>query len=97
MKGEKTVTRIGRYQVTFSIPHGESFVAFFVEDILDLGHAQMIERALLDGGCASVYISVRTENKEQPFVAVYPSSLPANHVLEKVRETISGWNRSPIC
>lgn len=91
------MTRIGRYRVTFSIPHGESFVAFFVEDILDLGHAQMIERSLIDGGCESVFISVRTENKEQPFVAVYRSSLPANHVREKARETIAKWNRSPIC
>jgi hypothetical protein len=90
------MTRIGRYRVTFSIPHGESFVAFFIEDILDLGHAQMIERGLMDGGFESVYISVRTENKDQSFVAVYPSDLPANHVREKARDTIAGWNRSRI-
>lgn len=86
-------TRIGRYEVTFSIPHGTSFVAFKVMDILDLGHASMIERALLDGGCASVNVSVRTENKEQPFVAVYPSNLPKEYVGQKARETIAKWGR----
>lgn len=87
------MTRVGRYQVNFSIPSGESFIQFSVENIMDLGDAQMIERGLIDGGFESVHLSVRTENKDQPFVAVYPSGLPANYVREKSKATISGWNR----
>jgi len=89
------LTRLGRYKVSFSIPIGESFVQFSVEDILDLGNAQLIERGLVDGGFESVHLSIRTDNKDQPFVAVYPSNLPENYLREKARSTIAGWGRSP--
>jgi hypothetical protein len=87
-------TRVGRLQVTFSIPSGETFIAFTVDDIIDLGHAKTIQRALLDGGCASVNISVRTESEVQPFVAVYQDELPKGSVIEKTREYIGRFSRT---
>ena len=83
------MTKRGKYQVTFSIPWGDTFVAFSVDNIMDLGNARMIERALLDGGCTSVYLSIGTANKDQPLVALLPNDFPPGHVSVKVSEALA--------
>lgn len=94
INGEKMKTRIGRYQVGFSIPTDNGFLAFHVEDIRDLGHAQTIERALLDGGCTAVHLAIRTDSKDQAFVAVYPSGMQPGFVKEASRKLLEDFRIS---
>lgn len=86
-------TRVGRFQVGFSIPTDKGFLSFHVEDILDLGHAQTIERALLDGGCTAVSVAVRTDSKDQPFVAVYPSAMGPGFVQQATQDELAKFRR----
>ena len=87
------MTRKGRYKVTFSIPSGvfNGFVAFSMEDIEDLSHARQIERALLDGGCTSVYLSVM--NSMGVFDSVGPNDLPRGAISTEVQRMIASWRK----
>ena len=90
------MTRVGRYQVEFSIPSEVfgSFVKFSVDDIGELAHARVIERALLDGGCGSVHLSIRTANKEQPFVALPMNDLSPGSVRSMVERILGEFRRA---
>ncbi len=90
------MTRIGYYKVTFSIPSTvyDTFLAFSVEDIKDRDHARMIERALADGGCTSVYMSLRVADERQPFVSVDREEMEPGHVGRKVQEMLASMRQS---
>lgn len=88
-------TRVGRYKVTLAIPHPESkgVVSFSIEDIKRLDHARLIERALLDGGCSTTYVSIRTEDPDQPFKSVGSSDLAPGHVRKEMEGLSAYWRR----
>lgn len=78
--------------MTFSIPSRifDTFVAFNIEDIKELADARQIERALLDGGCQSVYLSKQTPNG---YVSMGPSTLPEGSLRDEGRAMIASWHR----
>ncbi len=85
-------TKVGYYEATFSIPSRifDNFVSFKVEDIKDLAHARQIERALLDGGCQSVYVSQRTP---EDYVSAGPNTLPEGSLRAEGLSMIAAWRR----
>ena len=85
-------TKNGNYKVTFSLPSPifDTFVAFTVENIEDIAHARQIERALLDGGAESVYVS-RMMGKD--FVSEGPCTLPPGAVGTACRAMKASWRR----
>lgn len=86
-------TRAGRFEVTFSLPSPvfDTFVAFKVEDIEDIAHARQIERALLDGGCESVYVSRAVKDKNQPFISEGSCTLPPGAVGAAAQAMKASW------
>lgn len=86
-------TRVGRYEVTFSLPSPifDTFVAFKVEDIEDIAHARQVERALLDGGCESVYVSKRISKKDQEFVGEGSCTLPPGAIGAASQAMKASW------
>lgn len=88
-------TKAGHYEVTFSLPSPvfNTFVAFKVEDIEDIAHARQIERALMDGGAESVYVSKVGHDSEGTRTSEGPCTLPPGAVAYACRAMKASWRR----
>lgn len=75
-------TRPGYFRVNYSIPSKvfNTYVAFTVEDIADVDHARIIERALIDGGCSSVYVTFISKQRGNPKIDLEMNDLPPRYL-----------------